>query len=99
MSKGQENLITAIDVGSAKTAVLVARAGESGLRYVSHGIAESRGSRKGAIVDLEKAIASLHRAVGIAEHGGTVNVERGVVGIAGAHIRGLNSRGGISLGG
>ena len=33
MGKGQENLITAIDVGSTKTCVLVAEADEAGLRY------------------------------------------------------------------
>ncbi len=39
------NFITAIDVGSAKTSVLVAELSENGLRYRGHGISESRGLR------------------------------------------------------
>jgi len=40
------NFITAIDVGSAKTCVLVADIGDHGLRYRGHGISESRGCAK-----------------------------------------------------
>ena len=62
-----EHFLTAIDVGSAKTCVLVAEITENGLRYRGHGLAESRGSRKGIIVDLEKAVASIQKAVERAE--------------------------------
>jgi cell division protein FtsA len=97
MTKQQENLITAIDVGSAKTFVLVAESTEGGIRYLGHGAHESRGSRKGAIVDLEKAVACIHRAVEKAEAASGATVEAAVVGVGGTHLRGLNSRGGISL--
>ena len=43
MANQQSNLLTAIDVGSAKTCVLVAEITDNGLRYRGHGIAESRG--------------------------------------------------------
>ncbi|MGH9492259.1 MAG: cell division protein FtsA, partial [Terriglobales bacterium] len=99
MGKPQPNLLTAIDVGSAKTCVLVAEITENGLRYRGHGVSESRGSRRGLIVDLEKAVASIQRAVDEAEAVAGVNVEHALVGVAGTHIRGVNSRGGISLGG
>jgi cell division protein FtsA len=98
MSKGQENLITAIDVGSAKTCVLVAEVGDAGLRYRGHGTCDSRGSRKGVIVELEKAVASIQRAVEITEDSAGVAVEHAVTGIAGSHVRGVNSRGGVALG-
>ena len=67
MANQQQNLLTAIDVGSAKTCVLVAEVTDSGLRYRGHGVSESRGSRKGVIVDLEKAVASIQKAVEQAE--------------------------------
>jgi cell division protein FtsA len=98
MTNGQDNLIAAIDVGSAKTVVLVAEATGNGLRYRGHGVAESRGSRKGVIVDLEKAIRSIETAVQRAEDRAGAPVERAICGVAGAHIRGINSQGGISLG-
>ena len=63
MGNQHENLLTAIDVGSAKTCVLVAEVTDCGLRYRGHGMAESRGSRKGVIVELEKAVASIQKAV------------------------------------
>ncbi|HVP42141.1 MAG TPA: cell division protein FtsA [Terriglobales bacterium] len=98
MNKDQHNLLTAIDVGSAKTCALVAEVTDSGPRYRGHGVCESRGSRKGVIVDLEKAVLSVQKAVEEAEQSAGVAVERAMVGVAGAHVRGVNSRGGINVG-
>ena len=67
MANQQGNFLNVIDVGSAKTCALVAEITENGLRYRGHGIAESRGSRKGVIVDLEKAVCSIQKAVEGAE--------------------------------
>ncbi len=92
------NFITAIDVGSAKTSVLVAELSENGLRYRGHGISESKGSRKGVITDLDKAASSIQKAVEKAEDVAGIPVEHALVGIAGAHIRGVNSHGGITFG-
>ncbi|MGH9531566.1 MAG: cell division protein FtsA [Terriglobales bacterium] len=89
--------MTAIDLGSAKTCALVTEVTDVGLRYRGHGITESRGSRRGAIVDLEKAVASIQRAVDLAEIAVLAPIERAVVGVAGSHIRGVSSRGGLSL--
>ena len=98
MGNKQDNLITAIDLGSAKTFALVAEVTEAGLRYLGHGVTESRGSRKGAIVDLERATSSVQRAVEKAEAVAGVAVEAALAGVGGAHVRGLNSRGGVTLG-
>jgi cell division protein FtsA len=98
MGKGQGNLITAIDVGSGKTCVVVAEFGETGPRYRGHGVADSRGTRKGVIVDLDKAVTSIQRAVEQAEAVAAVPVEHAVVGVGGCQVRGVNSRGGIALG-
>src|SRR6202034_4657789 len=98
MGNQQGSFLTAIDVGSAKTCALMAEFTESGLRYRGHGVAESRGSRKGVIVDLEKAIAAIQKAVEAAEDVAGAAVEHAIVGIGGGHLRGVNSHGGISLG-
>jgi cell division protein FtsA len=95
MTKPHENFLTAIDVGSAKTCVFVAEITDNGLRYRSHGMADSRGSRKGIIVDLEKAVASIQKAVEQAEDSAGFPIERAVLGVAGSHIRGINTHGGI----
>jgi cell division protein FtsA len=98
MPNQQGNFITAIDVGSAKTCALLAEVTDSGLRYRGHGVAESRGSRKGIIVDLDKAVAAIQKAAEAAEDIAGAPVEHAIVGVGGAHIRGVNSHGGISLG-
>jgi cell division protein FtsA len=98
MANQYEHLLTAIDVGSAKTCALVAEITDSGLRYRGHGVAESRGSRKGIIVDLDKAVGSIQKAVEQAEDLVGAPVERALLGVAGAHVRGINSHGGVSFG-
>ncbi len=90
--------MTAIDVGSAKTCALVAEVTEYGLRYRGHGIADSRGSRKGVIVELDKAVSSIQKAVEAAEDMAGAAVEHAIIGVGGSNIKGVNSHGGISLG-
>lgn len=98
MANQQANLLAVIDVGSAKTCALVAETTDNGLRYRGHGVAESRGSRKGVIVDLDKAVSSIQKAVETAEDVAGAPIEHALVGVAGSHIRGLNSHGGITFG-
>lgn len=95
MPKARENFLTAIDVGSAKTCVLVAEISDACLRYRGHGLAESRGSRKGIIVDLEKAVASIQKAVERAEDSAGFAIEHAMLGVAGSHVRGINTHGGL----
>ncbi len=98
MGNQQGSFLTAIDVGSAKTCALMAEVTDIGLRYRGHGVAESRGSRKGVIVELDKAVAAIQKACEAAEDIAGAPVEHAIVGIGGAHVRGVNSHGGISLG-
>lgn len=98
MGNQQGSFLTAIDVGSAKTCALVAEVTESGLRYRGHGIADSRGSRKGVIVELDKAVSSIQKAVEAAEDMAGAAVEHAIIGVGGSNIKGVNSHGGISLG-
>src|SRR5439155_650543 len=65
--------------------------------YIAHA-AEWRGTRKGVIVDLDKAVSAIQRAVEQAETVAEASVGSAVVGVAGPHVRGVNSRGGIALG-
>src|ERR1700758_4294423 len=98
MPNQQGSFLTAIDVGSAKTCALMAEFTDNGLRYRGHGVAESRGSRKGVIVGLEKDVAAVSKAGGAAEEIAGAAVEQAVVGIGGVHVRGINSHGGITVG-
>jgi cell division protein FtsA len=98
MGKDQKNTIAVLDIGSAKTVALICDVSDSGLRYRGHAVTESRGSRKGVLVELDKAVQSIQRAVEAAEKLAECTVGNAVVSIGGAHIKGISSRGGISLG-
>src|SRR5215831_5836945 len=98
MGKEQNNTITVLDVGSAKTVALICEAAESGLRYRGHAVVESRGSRKGVIVELDKAVQSIQRAMEEAEKTAECAVGNAVVAVGGSHVKGLTSRGGVTLG-
>jgi cell division protein FtsA len=93
-----ENLITVLDAGSAKSCVLVAELHDGVLRYRGHGVEPSKGMRKGLIAELGPAAEAINRAALIAERSAKAAIETAVVGIGGTHVRGMNSRGGISLG-
>src|ERR1039457_5988053 len=54
--------------------------------------------RKGVIADLDKALDTIRKAVEDAENVAQAPVEHAVVGVAGSHLRGVNSHGGIVLG-
>jgi cell division protein FtsA len=98
LTKGQNNLISVIDAGSAKTAALICETTGTGLQYRSHAAVESRGSRRGIIVELDKAAQSIQRAVEEAEKLGGCSVDNVTVSVGGAHIKGFTSRGGVALG-
>jgi cell division protein FtsA len=98
MSQKADNLIAVLDVGSARTRVLIAELNDGALRYRGHGIVDSAGTRKGVIADIRPAVESINQAATLAEDTADATIERCIIGIGGPHIRGLNSRGGISLG-
>lgn len=93
-----ENILAVLDAGSSKIRVLVAEVHENALRYRGHGIADAAGMRKGLVSDLGPATAAIDRAAVAAEASAQAVIERCVVAVGGPHIRGVNSRGGISLG-
>lgn len=98
MNPKPENLITVLDAGSQKSCVLVAEVADGVLRYRGHGIEPSMGMRKGLIAELGPAAEAINRAALTAERAAKATIETAVVGIGGTHVRGINSRGGISMG-
>jgi cell division protein FtsA len=98
LSQHPENMIAVLDAGSSKVRALVAEINEGALRYRGHGVVDSAGMRKGLIADLSPAASALDRAAIMAEDSAQTTIEKCVVAVGGPHIRGVNSRGGISLG-
>jgi cell division protein FtsA len=94
----QDNILAVLDVGSSKIRALIAEIHEGAIRYRGHGVADAAGMRKGLISDLGPAAAAIDRAAVAAETSAQTVIERCIVAVGGPHIRGVNSRGGISLG-
>ena len=91
--------LVGLDIGSSKTAALVCKPGESGrLEAAGLGVAESKGWRKGLIVNLDATVASIKKAVEAAESASGLAVDSAFVGVGGPHIRGVSSRGVLGLG-
>ncbi|MDP9338494.1 MAG: cell division protein FtsA [Acidobacteriota bacterium] len=97
MSK-RDKYVIGLDIGSTKTCALIAEIDEEQVKFLGLGAAESKGLRKGLIVNLDSTVSSIRRAVEEAESVANVPVESAVIGVAGNHVRGVNSRGGITLG-
>ncbi|MGH9677439.1 MAG: cell division protein FtsA, partial [Candidatus Acidiferrum sp.] len=94
----KDRYIIGLDVGSTKTCALIAEVDEEQVKFLALGAAESKGLRKGLIVNLDSTVSSIRRAVEEAEGVANVPVESAVLGVAGGHVRGVNSRGGVTLG-
>ncbi|MGB2638601.1 MAG: cell division protein FtsA [Candidatus Acidiferrum sp.] len=94
----KDRYIIGLDVGSTKTSALIAEVDDELVKFLALGAAESKGLRKGLIVNLDSTVSSIRRAVEEAEGVANVPVESAVIGVAGSHVRGVNSRGGVTLG-
>src|SRR6266581_1717483 len=87
-----------LDIGTTKISCIIAEMKDAGeLSIVGVGNAPSEGLRRGVVVDLEKTVGSITRAVDEAERMAGVPVKGVVAGIAGDHIRSINSRGVIAV--
>jgi cell division protein FtsA len=93
-----ENLVAALDIGTTKVVALVGEMDKEGKIYViGHGEAAADGLRRGVVVDMEKTVVSIQKAVKDAALVSGTEIDRVTVGIAGEHIRSLNSHGVIAI--
>src|SRR5215475_9936558 len=97
MARRQKNIV-GLDIGSVKVCTLITIASESGLEPAGIGVAESRGLKKGVVVNLEDTVRSIKRSVNEAEAKAKIEVENVFVGLAGSHIKSFNSCGVTPIG-
>jgi len=95
----EEKIVAALDIGTTKIAALVGEMDEQGDIYViGHGQAPAEGLRRGVVVDMDKTVRSIRKAVEDAQMVSGTEIDRVTVGIAGEHIRSINSHGVIAVG-
>src|SRR2546429_367726 len=94
------DLIVGLDVGTTKICAVIGEpAAHGGLDVVGVGTAPSRGLRRGIVVNIDSTVEAIKAAVAEAEKMATVEVAGVYVGVAGGHIRGVNSRGVVAVSG
>tara|TARA_X000000950_G_scaffold288509_1_gene405644 strand:+ start:8666 stop:9895 length:1230 start_codon:yes stop_codon:yes gene_type:complete len=90
--------IVALDIGTNKVATIVAEVNRQGeLEIIGIGTHQSRGLKKGVVVNIESTVQSIQRAVEEAELMAGCTIESVYAGIAGSHIRSLNSHGIVAI--
>lgn len=91
-------MIVALDIGTSKVVALVGELDDDGkLNVVGIGKHPSRGMKKGVVVNIDATIESIQRAVEEAELMAGVNIQTVYTGIAGSHIRSMNSHGVVAI--
>ena len=89
--------IVGLDIGSTKVCTIIAEAQGGALDSIGFGQAESRGLKKGVVVNLEATVDAIRKSVAAAEVMAGCEVEEVFVGLAGPHIRSFNSKGAIPI--
>jgi cell division protein FtsA len=92
------NLLTGLDVGTSKVCALVGESlAEGELAILGHGVAPCTGLRKGVVVNIEATVEAIRAAIDEAEKSSGIRIGSVVTGVAGPHIRGLNSHGIVAV--
>src|SRR5215475_2031814 len=92
-AKGPEPVV-GLDVGTTKICAVIGRPKPGGgLDVIGVGSAPSRGLRRGVVVNIDSTVEAIKHAVAEAEQMASVDVSGVYAGIAGGHVRSINSRG------
>ncbi len=92
------NMIVALDIGTSKVVCLVGEIGLDGIiDIVGIGSHESRGLKRGVVVNIESTVHSIQRAVEEAELMAGCKIHSVTVGVAGSHINSMNSHGIVAV--
>src|SRR5687768_15433014 len=96
----RERYLVGLDVGTSAVVCIVGEALDDGsLDIVGIGAAESRGIKRGVVVNLEAAVDSIKKAVEEAELMAGVEIDSVHLALSGPHVKGFNSRGVIAVAG
>lgn len=96
--KDEKDLIVGLDIGTSKVVAIVCEiTEEDGVEVVGIGSHPSRGLKKGVVVNIESTVQSIQRAIEEAELMAGCEIHSVFTGIAGSHIRSLNSTGIVAI--
>jgi cell division protein FtsA len=98
MSKDSKDLIVGLDIGTSKIVALVAEmTSDGGLKVIGMGTQDSKGLKKGMVVNIEETVQAISRVIQEVELMADCKVHDIYTGIAGSHIRSFNSSGMVAI--
>jgi len=96
--RADKNLIVGLDIGTSKVVAIVGEVSADGeIEIIGLGSSRSRGLKKGVVVNIESTVQTILRAVEEAELMAGCEIHAVYAGIAGSHIRSLNSHGIVAI--
>jgi cell division protein FtsA len=96
--KQEKNLLVGLDIGTSKVVAIVGDVSPDGaIEVIGIGSHPSRGLKKGVVVNIESTVQSIRRAIEEAELMAGCEIRSVYAGIAGGHIRSLNSHGIVAI--
>src|SRR5471030_3548482 len=96
--KSDRDVIVGLDIGTSKVVALVGEITADGwIDVIGLGVQPSRGLKKGVVVNIESTVQSIQRAVEEAELMAGCEINSVYAGVAGSHVRSLNSHGVVGI--
>lgn len=92
-----KNLIVGLDIGTSKVAAIVGEVSDNEVEIIGIGQHPSRGLKRGVVVNIDSTVQSIQRAVEEAELMSGCEIHSVYAGIAGSHIRSMNSHGIVAI--
>lgn len=96
MGKG-DSLVVGLDIGTTKICTVVGEVSDGQVNIIGLGTSPSKGLRKGVVINIESTVQSIKKAVEEAELMADCHITSVYAGIAGGHIKGINSHGVIAV--
>jgi len=93
----KDSLVVGLDIGTTKICTVVAELADGQINIIGIGTHPSKGLRKGVVINIDSTVQSIKKAVEEAELMAGVHLTSVYAGIAGGHIKGINSHGVIAV--
>ena len=93
----KDALVVGLDIGTTKICTVVGEVSDGQVNIIGLGTFPSKGLRKGVVINIESTVQSIKRAVEEAELMAGCHLTSVYAGIAGGHIKGINSHGVIAV--
>jgi cell division protein FtsA len=93
----RDPLVVGLDIGTTKICAVVGEVADGQVNIIGLGTYPSKGLRKGVVVNIESTVHSIKRAIEEAELMAGCHITSVYAGIAGGHIKGINSHGVIAV--